>query len=125
MIIQNFSKDSKRGFAIGSNRLTPEKFAAGAVALASVLVVSAAQGLLGAVSNGVRRTKSRPGKGKATSKKKKALPLLAAPIVFKAAKAAMGRKSLGAIVSKFTTAKEPVIDSDIEVINSIPISSEE
>ena len=46
MLITVFSKDSKRGFAAGSNNLTPEKLAAGAVTAATGLVIAAIGGLL-------------------------------------------------------------------------------
>lgn len=117
MVIQKVSKDSKRGIVIGSNRLTPERIAAGAITAASLTAASAIGGLI-----------SRPGKAKNAKKSgKKGLLLLAAPVVFKAAKSALSKKNLDSIAEKFSKAKEqPESNEDLlEIESAIPISSEE
>ena len=122
MLIQKFSKDSKRGFVVGANNVTPEKLAAGAVTLSAALVISAVGGLFG-----TGKKKSHRAKGKDRREKKKA-PLWAAalPFVFKTAKSAFEKKGLDNIVAMFAPAAEPAEqDGGIEIIDAIPISSEE
>lgn len=113
MMIQVFSKDSKRGFAAGSNSLTPEKFAAGAVTLSSALIISAVGGLL--------KPKKSPRAGSA-KKKKKPFWLLLAPLIYKSVKSAAKKNTLDGIAKKFSP---PEPSDDLEIIGSIPISSEE
>ncbi len=124
MVIQKISKDSKRGIVIGSNRLTPERIAAGAITAASLTAASAIGGLI----SRPKRASTRPGKAKNAKKSgKKGLLLLAAPVVFKAAKSALSKKNLDSIAEKFSKAKEqPESDEDLlEIESAIPISSEE
>ena len=125
MLIQKFSKDSKRGFVVGANNVTPDKLAAGAVTISSALIISAIGGLFS-----IKGKKSSRAKGKATGKKhneKKKAPLwaFALPLVFNAAKSAIQKKGLDGIVAQFAP-QEPVEETDdIEIIDAIPISSEE
>lgn len=122
MLIQKFSKDSKRGFVVGANNMTPEKLAAGAVTLSSALIISAIGGL-------IKLPKKKSGRAKGQNhKEKKKAPLwaLAMPIVFKTAKSAFQKNSLDGIVSKFSPAAAPTEEPEgIEIIDAIPISSEE
>lgn len=133
MLIQLFSKDAKRGVAFGSNNLTSEKIAAGAVTAASLLAVSAIGGLADAVTSVKAPKKSnRPGKGKAPSslkKKKKGLILIAVPAVYGAVKSTIKNRAASALTAKFTPAPKESIATDltkgIELIDAITISSEE
>ena len=128
MLIQKFSKDSKRGFAIGANNMTPEKLAAGAVTLASALLISAVGGL-------IKPSKKKPGRAKGRDhkdKKKGPLWALAMPVVFKTAKSAFQKQALAdkmsGITARFAEPSEsdPVPEPDgVEVIDAIPITSEE
>lgn len=126
MLIQKFSKDSKRGFVVGANNVTPEKLAAGAVTVASALVISAIGGLFSIGGKKSSRAKGRNASGEKHREKKKApIWVVAMPVVFKAAKSVLEKKGLDSIVAKFTP-QEPVEESqDIEIIDAIPISSEE
>ena len=114
MLITVFSKDSKRGFAAGSNNLTPEKLAAGAVTAATGLVIAAIGGLL-------RLSRSEK-------------------LIYGAAKSKVERKVIDSLVSetekagetlgvgKITVPAEEAFEGDhggIEVVGAIPISSEE
>ena len=120
MIIQYFSKDSKRGFAVGSNSMTPEKLAAGLIAAAFTV----AAGAIGGLFAPKKPASKRAGSPKKAAKKRKALPLLAAPLVFKAAKSAAQHGALAGITSKFSAKPAPE-ESEIEIENAIPISSED
>ena len=121
MLLQKFSKDSKRGFVVGANDMTPEKLAAGAVTLSSALIISAIGGLIK-----LPRKKPHRAKGRYHKEKKKApLWALAMPIVFKAAKSAFQQKSLDGIAAKFVPEAPAPEPDGIEVIDAIPISSEE
>lgn len=91
MIIQKFSKDLKKGVVVGSNSLTPDKIAAGAITAATALAVSAAMGVFGS---------KKPSRAGAKRKKKKPLALLLLPMVYKAAKSAAQKKSLGVAVGE-------------------------
>ena len=113
MLIQRCSKDGKRGVVAGSNRLTPEKIAAGALTAGAAAAISAAGGLLG------RKKSSRAG---AKRKKRKPLWLLALPAVYGAAKSLYRQKTLNGIVEE---AAEKASSPDIEIINAEPISSPE
>lgn len=121
MLIQKFSKDSKRGFVVGANDVTPEKLAAGAVTLSSALIISAIGGLFG-----TSHRKSHRAKGRNHREKKKApLWALAMPFVFKVAKSAFQQNNLNGIAAKFAP-EAPAQETDgIEVIDAISISSEE
>lgn len=122
MLISKFSRDGKSGFAVGSNNLTPEKISAGLITAASGLIIAAVGGLLS-----IPKKKSpRAGAAKKNTKKRPAL-LLLLPFIYKHAKTAVKKKGLDGIV-KVTVdenvPKEPP-ESGIEVINAIPISSED
>ena len=128
MLITVFSKDSKRGFAAGSNNLTPEKLAAGAVTAAAGLVIAAIGGLL------------RLSRSEKPKKKKRPIWLAALPLIYGAAKSKAERKVIDSLVSetekagkalgvgKITVPAEEAFEGDhggIEVVGAIPISSEE
>ena len=128
MLITVFSKDSKRGFAAGSNNLTPEKLAAGAVTAAAGLVIAAIGGLL------------RLSRSEKPKKKKRPIWLAALPLIYGAAKSKAERKALNGLVAEAekagkelgisgeTILAEDATESDhggIEVVGAIPISSEE
>ena len=129
MLITVFSKDSKRGFAAGSNNLTPEKLAAGAITLAAGLVAVALGGLL-------KRKKSE----KSKKKKKPPIWLVALPAVYGTAKSKIERNFIDGLVSEAEKAgdtlgvsvaalpAEEASEGDhggIEVVDAIPISSED
>ena len=126
MIISKFSKDGKRGFTVGSNNLTPERLAAAAVTLAAGLLMSVIGGL-------IRPASSKKSKSRAKSKekpRKKPLMLAALPFIYKTAKSAMEKSSFDGLVSKAvsenTPPEEPFPKDDgIEMIDAIPINSEE
>ena len=128
MLVTVFSKDSKRGFAAGSNKLTPEKLAAGAITAAAGLVIAAIGGLL---------RLNRSGKPK---KKKPPIWLAVLPAIYGAAKSKAERKALNGLVAEAekagkelgisgeTVLAEDAAEGDhggIEVVGAIPISSEE
>lgn len=112
MIIQKFSKDAKRGFVIGSNSITPDKIAAGALTVGAAVAVSAVGGLIGP------RKTSRAG---AKQKKKRPFWLLLMPFVYKTAKSAVKKKTVEKAAEQY---KEPQ-GMEIEVIGAEAISSEE
>lgn len=127
MLIQKFSKDAKRGFVVGANNFTPEKLAAGAVTLASGLMISVVGGLLKPHKKS-HRAKGRDHK----DSKKKPLWALALPLIYKAAKSAFKKKSLSdtlnGLTAQFAKEAQPEIVPEpdgIEVVDAIPISSEE
>ncbi len=125
MLIQKFSKDAKRGVVVGSNSLTPEKIAAGAITLASALMVSAVGGL---IPKPKKTSYAGSGRQKSHEKKKKGLLLLATPFVFKAVKSKLNMQTLAGAVERFSpdsTGSEDDDGSGIEVINATPIASEE
>ena len=128
MLIQKFSKDAKRGFVVGANNVTPEKLAAGAVTLASGLMISVVGGLL------KPRKKSHRAKGRDHENDKKKPPILALalPLVYKTAKSAFKKKSLidtlNGLTAQFAKEAKPEIMPEpdgVEVIDAIPIGSEE
>lgn len=127
MLIQKFSKDSKRGFVIGANNMTPEKLAAGAVTLSAALMISAIGGLFGSGKKRSHRAKGKNASVKKHEEKKKSpLWAVAMPFVFKTAKSAFQKKGLDGIAAMFTpTVETSEQDGGIEVIGAIPISSEE
>lgn len=123
MLIQKFSKDSKRGFVVGANNITPDKLAAGAVTLSYALIVSAIGGLFSIKG---KKTKSRRVKEQKRSEKKKApLWALAMPLVFNAAKSAIQKNALDSIAARFAPEAPAEESQDVEIIDAIPISSEE
>lgn len=124
MLISKFSKDGKSGFSVGTNSLTPEKVAAGAVTALSALVIM----LVG----GVYRLFVKPSP---KAKKKKPLWLLAMPVVYKKAKNKLSadgtNELLSGLVQQYSgresTAEEDTeqeIDS-IEIVEATPIYSED
>ena len=140
MLISKFSKNGKSGFAVGTNALTREKLAAGAITLAAGLLISAIGGIL--------RIK-KPEKAKKASEKgeKKGRPIWLAlmPFIFNAVKTKIQNNFLNNLTSQAAEAAEannvPVAEEDgveviqgenlsqgldgIEVMDAIPISSED
>lgn len=112
MLITRFSKDSKRGFAVGSNSLTPQKLAAGAVTLAAGLTVAAIGGLVR-----ISRSDKKPRKTK-----KPPIWLAAAPLVYGAAKTHIENKFLNDIAAQAGEAVKP--DDIVEIINAESIPPE-
>lgn len=136
MYIQLFSKNGKSGIAAGSNSLTPDKLAAFIITAAATVAVYAIGGLFGLSSTAKKSRKSlktRPMGERAKQKKhKKMLPVALAPLVFKAVKTGISNKSLSSIVSQVTAGNsqresevEMPSDDEIELIDAIPIGSEE
>ena len=117
MLISHFSRDGKRGFAIGSNNLTPEKIAAG--------LVTAASGLLIAGIGGLFKPKRSRRAGAKSRKKKVPLWLLVLPVGYKGAKTAFKKKSYDSLISGLTEWHEAEQRSEIEVVDALPISSED
>lgn len=124
MLINKFSKDGKRGFSVGSNSLTPEKVAAGAVTALSALVIM----LVG----GVFKLFVKPSQ---KGKKKKPLWLLAMPIIYKKVKNKIHtddtKALLSGLVKQYTgeeAAEDEAAEEDfggVEVIEAVPIASED
>ena len=115
MLISHFSKDGKRGFAVGSNRLTPEKMSAGLITAASAVLIAAVGGLF---------KKPNPRAG-AKQKKRRPIWLAAVPFIYKKAKTTLQKKSYNKLVDDIIKAEDAEQKSDIEVVNAIPISSEQ
>lgn len=131
MVINKFSKDGKRGFSVGSNSLTPEKVAAGAVTALSALVIMLVGGVFRLF------VKSSP---KAKKVKKKPLWLLAMPIIYKKVKnkihtddtkallSGLVQQYSGGATSVGESAEDEAAEKDfggVEVIEAVPIASED
>ncbi len=108
-------KDSKKGgFAVGSNGLTAEKLAAGGVTAVVAVVLALIFGF-----------------GKKKSKKKKKGSILTAlilPAVYKTAKAAIENNNVKVTVNDAASEYLNALNDDdggIEVVDAIPIASEE
>lgn len=121
MLIQKFSKDSKRGFVVGANNMTPDKLAAGAVTVSSALIISAIGGLFS-----IGRRKPSRAKGKKPEEKKKApLWAFALPLIFNAVRSAVQKNGLEGIVARFSPQEPEEESEDIEIIDAIRINSED
>lgn len=119
MLISRFSKDGKRGFALGSNNLTEEKIAAGLITAASGLLIAGVGGLLK-----INKPKKTSRAGAKEKKKKPPIWLALLPIVFKKAKTAAAKKSYNSLISGAIEQFEEEQRSEVEVIEAIPIASE-
>ena len=117
MLISHFSKDGKRGFAVGSNSLTPEKIAAGLITAASGLVIAGIGGLF--------KPKKPSRAGAAKEKKKPPIWLAALPIVYKKAKTGIKKQSYDRLINGIIDMRDSEQNSDIEVISATPVASEE
>ncbi len=112
MLIYKNSK--KGGFAVGSNGLTAEKLAAGGITAAVAVVLALILGF-----------------GKKSKKKKKAslLSALILPAIYKTAKAAIENNNIKVTVNdaamEYFKNQQQADDSGVEVVEAIPISSEE
>ncbi len=114
MVLQKISKDSRRGIVIGSNSLTPEKIAAGAVSVAAVLAAAGIGGLF---------SPKRPKNSRAGAKQKKKKPAVLA--IMPVAAGVLGKKSLGAIKSGYAKKAAKIAeDAGISIENAEPIGSE-
>ena len=130
MQITKFSKDGKRGFAVGTNGFTSEKIAAGALTAAAGLVMAGIGGLFGIFKKPAKSSRAKGGKTKSAakrSKKKKPLLIIALPILYKFLKGQIQKNYIADLAHDVENADEPlkVLDSGIEIIDAIPIGSEE
>lgn len=115
MIIYNNSR--KGGFALGGNHLTKSNLIAGGVA---------AIGLALAAVIGLWKPKKNDKKAKSTKKKRLLDLAVLIPLALKLTKSAVSKIELDKIVTNISEAiKEEDESCDIEVIDAIPISSEE
>lgn len=115
MIIYKNTK--KRGFAVGGNQMTASNLAAAGTALAGLVLAS----VIGFGGKG-KRSDSKKNK----SKKKKRLLSLAMllPLAVKSVKSAVSKIELDKVIDSVNEAVSSN-EYDIEVVNAIPISSEE
>ena len=122
MLISKFSRDGKRGFTIGSNSLTPDKLAAGAITLSAGLVMAAIGGL-------IKPKKRNNRAGAKQDRKKKPIWLLLLPMIFNHAKNSIKQKSfddlVNGIIAEYAPEQDQPRENGIEIIDAIPISSEE
>lgn len=120
MVITKISKDGKRGFSVGSNKPSDEDIAAGAITLAAGLLMAGIGGLF-KVKKSAKRSRS---KGKA--KKKNPIWLALLPLIFRTAKSKIKNNFIDNLAKQAENANEQLeaLGDSVEVINSIPISSE-
>ena len=144
MLISKFSKNGKSGFAVGSNSLTPEKLAAGAVTVASGLLISAIGGIIRIKSpkKAQKSTRAKGAKSAKPAKKKRPIWLALLPLIFGAVKTKIQNNLLADIASQAAEESEvlkaegnsvEVVPGEnlepgsdgIEVVNATQISSED
>ncbi len=121
MVITHFSKDSKRGFAVGGNFLSKEKLKAGGIALAGGFLIALVGGLV----------KGRRG-AKPAKKKKRRLWLALLPAGYSAAKTAVQNRFVSDLTESVSETAEQLGLGGVETVpaeplaeEAIPISSEE
>lgn len=131
MVISKFSKDGKSGFSVGSNSLTPDKVTAGAVTAFSALIIM--------IIGGVFRLFAKPHKKDKKNEKgkhKKPVWMLALPIIYKQvkkkARTADTKEMFAELLKEYSgnegeeeESANETHENDIEVVEAIPISSED
>lgn len=130
MQITKFSKDGKRGFAVGTNGFTSEKIAAGALTVAAGLVMAGIGGLFGIFKKPAKSSRAKGGKTKSgakRSKKKKPIFLVVLPFLYRFLKGKIQSNFIADLAHDVENADKPlgVLDNGIEIIDAIPIGSEE
>ena len=124
MLITKFSKDAKRGIAVGTNSLTDEKIAAGAVTLAGGLLMAGIGGLLKINRKPKKKGSARAEKGE--KNKKPPIWLAAVPFVFNALVGNFKKNFVDNVAKRAEKlhAQFEAEGDSVEVIDAIHISSE-